>query len=274
MKIVHSNIPAGTYSMLRELICLIITKYYKRKFIIHYRCTIPNLVKGKISLLIFRLLTNASDAAITLNSISANFVKKYSNTPVYLIPNFIENSSLMMEKRLISKKINKAVYVGGVIKEKGCLEIIEASKHFLDIEFRLIGKVSKEIKNSAKNNNVVFLGELNREEVDKELRNADIFLFPSYFPGEGFSNALLEAMAVGLPCIASKWAANEDMIENKGGIIIPIKDSKSLIEAIKSMEDKSIRKSMSDWNVQKVKNYYTEKIVTDKYVDLYELLIK
>ena len=49
-RIVQSCIPAGTTSMLREIICALITKIHRRKFIVHFRCTIPNMVKSKTSL--------------------------------------------------------------------------------------------------------------------------------------------------------------------------------------------------------------------------------
>jgi glycosyltransferase involved in cell wall biosynthesis len=270
VKVVHSNIPAGINSMIRELVCLYITKLLKRKFIIHYRCTIPNLINGKLSFLLFRLLTGGSDAVIALNTPSKNYVIEHTKTPVYMIPNFVEDSAIEKSEFTVNKELKRAIYVGGVIAQKGCLEIIEASKNFPNIEFRLIGKASKEVKKSVGNNNVVLLGEQEKEVVIKEITEADVFLFPSYFAGEGFSNALVEAMAMGLPCIASDWAANRDMLENKGGIIIPKKDKEALVDAIERLHDFNTRLSMSSWNIQKVKGNYIESIVTNQYVDLYE----
>ena len=75
VKVVHSNIPAGTTGMLREYVCALITKARKRKFIIHYRCTIPNMVKSRFGLLVFRALTNLSDLVFALNSPSVHFVE-------------------------------------------------------------------------------------------------------------------------------------------------------------------------------------------------------
>jgi glycosyltransferase involved in cell wall biosynthesis len=275
VEIVHSNIPANIKSMLRELGCLIITKLNRKKFIIHYRCTISNMIKGKLDLMIFRILTGFSDGVIVLNSPSKKFSEKYSKTPVHLIPNFIESSAITEDRQYsINKEINRAIYVGGVIVEKGCLEILEASKHFPNIEFRLIGKVSYAIKSAVKTNNVVLLGEQTKEVVEKELEDADIFLFPSYFTGEGFSNALVEAMAKGLPCIVSNWAANADMLENKGGFIVPIKNSQAFTDAIKKIQDQELRKEMSVWNVQKVTKCYKEEIITSCYFELYKQICR
>ena len=274
-KIVHSNIPAGTTGMLREYVCALITKVRKRKFIIHYRCTIPNMVTSRFGLLIFRALTNKSDLVFALNSVSVEFVKKNSNTPVKLIPNFIEKNDVVKEKTNISEKIQRVLYIGGVIESKGCLDILEVAKEFPNIQFRLVGKTEANILNMDKPSNVVLCGEKNKEEVKRELEEADVFIFVSYFLGEGFSNALVEAMANGLPCIVSDWAANKDMIEENGGFVVPIKDTQAIINALnKLIRDKSLRKIQSQWNINKVRNYYIDKIVTEMYVDAYENILK
>lgn len=271
VSIVHSNIPAGLKSMLRELGCLIITKLNRKKFIIHYRCTIPNMVKSGIDFLVFKLLTRYSDAVIALNTPSKQFTEQSVKTPVYLIPNFVEQSSIKKSEDVKNNKnLSRVLYVGGVIPEKGCLEIVETSKYFPEIEFRLIGKVSSQVKDSIITDNVVIMGEQTREVVEKEMEQADIFMFPSYFLGEGFSNALVEAMGKGLPCIVTEWAANSDMIEDKGGIVVPIKNVEALIKAIEQMKDYEVRRVMSAWNIKKVLSSYTESIVTSNYVDLYE----
>ena len=276
VKVVHSNIPSGFTGMLREIICAFISKLRGRKFIIHYRCTIPNMVKGKKSKIVFKVLTDLSDACIVLNTPSEKFVRNYSNTPAYLIPNFVsptEMNPINSDSKKINDKI-KAVYVGGVIEEKGCLDIIEAAKKLRSIEFRLVGSVAPEIKNAEIPENVILCGEVDKQGVQKELAQADIFLFMTKYYGEGFSNALAEAMFAGLPCIVSDWAANADMIENSGGVVVDVHDIKGLCNAIQALaESEELRHKMGRWNIEKVKKYYVEEQVTSQYVDLYEKVV-
>jgi len=275
-KVVHSCIPAGTLGMMREYVCALITKINKRKFIIHYRCTIPNMVKSKFGLFIFKKLTNISDLAITLNVESEKFLNNYCETECITIPNFIEESDVLKnEENIIRDSVKKVLYVGGVIETKGCKEIIQVAKEFPNIEFRLVGKAEDKIKNMNMTTNVVLCGEQSSQSVKREFEEADVFMFVSYFSGEGFSNALLEAMSNKLPCIVSDWAANKDMIEEKGGFVVDVKDVPEMISSLSLLiNDKNLREEQANWNFNKVKKEYTETVVTAMYVDAYEKVIK
>jgi glycosyltransferase involved in cell wall biosynthesis len=66
------------------------------------------------------------------------------------------------------------------------------------------------------------------------LRDADLFLLPS--EQEGFSNVLIEAMAVGLPVIATSVGGNaEAVVDGEGGIIVPSGDPEAMFRAIATM---------------------------------------
>lgn len=273
-KIVHSSIPAGFTGMLREVICALITKLHGRKFIIHFRCTIPNMVKDNKTLFVFKRLVSLSDAVIVLNIRSQDFVKKYfKNKEIKLIPNFVSLDETDCIQSDRDTGIN-VVYIGGVIQEKGCADIIKCAEKTPSINYRLIGAVGDDMKNIALPSNVIFCGETDKNGVQKELEKADIFMFVSLFHGEGFSNALAEAMAKKLPCVVSDWAANADMIEDKGGYVVQVHDVDAMVHAVSELaENECLRKQMGTWNQNKVKQFYSQRCVTDQYVDLYESLV-
>lgn len=274
VKVVHSCIPATIAASLREYICACITKKYKKKFIIHFRCTIPNSIHGRLNRRIVKHLCDKSDCVIALNSQSVDYVKNISKTRVQLIPNFVDITEIE-NNHIIREEVKYVLYVGGVIKEKGCLDILEIAKVFPNIEFRFIGKSENIIQKEAELlPNVVLLGEKDHSTVHDEMIKADIFVFLSYFNGEGFSNALAEAMACGMPCLVSDWAANKDMIEDQGGEIVPIKSPQIAVEAFRRMFPVDRRKKQSEFNKNKVQLAYVSEIILDQYVDIYESLIK
>lgn len=275
-KIVHSCPIASRNSMLAEWTNTILAKIYRKKVILHFRCTVPNMISGRFNLLLLKSLCRKGDMIISLNKQTQVFLESITKTPVKTIPNFVDTNEVCSGARRISPKIRRVVYTGGVIKEKGCVEILQTAKEFPNIEFKLIGKASSEIEEMAKNqHNVILTGVMNNDMVRNELMNADVYMFLSYFPGEGFSNALAEAMAAGLPCIVSDWAANADMIcDGKGGFVVPCKNSNAAIEALKRMEKESLRHDFSEYNRKKVINEYSDRVVLDSYVDYYNKLIE
>lgn len=276
IKVVHTNIPCTVFGMLRETVTGKIAKKYNKKFILHCHCTVPNVVNSGLKRFIFKRFSKYCDGIIVLNKQSYDFVKEINkNLVVEIIPNFVMKEETNLDKpKVISEKIKKVLYVGGVTPEKGCDTIIQAAKDMPDIEFNLIGAVSDEIKNMNATENVKFHGVCDGEYIKKQLDDNDLFLFLSRYFGEGFSCALTEAMASGLPCIVTDWAANADMIEyGKGGMVIEQQAPKKLIEAINQLGDENLRKEKSDFNINRVKENYIEDVVLKKYTDFYSLVV-
>lgn len=272
-KIVHICIPAGIRSLGREIVSATLARVYRKKIVVHFRCTLPNMVSGWLHLRVFCFLAWLSDEFIVLNRKSADFLLKTNSKINFdIIPNFINESELNIN-RVCSENIKTALYVGGVIPEKGCDKIIETAKLMPQVQFRMVGKVGIKTENLPAN--VSLLGEQDQRIVHEELLKADVFLFLSHFAGEGFSNALAEAMASGLPCIVSDWAANADMVEDgKGGVVLRDCTTESIINAFNILKDQNVRQDSSLFNIQKVKNEYLETNVVNRYVSRYEKLIE
>lgn len=273
-KIVHSC-PIGTRnSMLAETVNSTLSRMFGKKVILHFRCTLPNMIKSKKMEKILVRLCSKGDLIIALNNQTKNYLEMITHTPVVVLPNFISENELIGDKKNINEIIKTVVYTGGVTEEKGCLEIIEIAKHFPNITFRLIGKASDDIvKHAAECRNVVLTGVKDNEGVKQELLNADVYMFLSHFPGEGFSNSLAEAMAAGIPCIVTDWAANADMIKDGiGGYVIKPRDISAGVAALERMKCSDIRKKQSMNNFIEASNVYTQGAVIDEYKRLYRLV--
>ena len=77
---------------------------------------------------------------------------------------------------------------------------------------------------------VYFHGELPKEEVAELMRQADLFVLPSRF--ENLPCALIEAMASGLPSVATAVGGVPDLLDGTGGVLCPPRDSTALAAAI------------------------------------------
>lgn len=273
-KVVHACIAANTMPVLREYISACITKIRGRKFIIHFRCTVPNIVSGRLNIIALKMLCNKADCVMLLNRQSEEFIKGITKTKTVVIPNFVDAAEVV-DSHVINKDINRILYVGGVIESKGCLDIIEVAKNFPEIEFKLIGNPEETcVKAAEKVENVVLAGTMPHSDIIEEMKQADVFMFLTYFPGEGFSNSLAEAMAAGLPCIVTDWAANKDMIEDKGGVVVPVHGIEEACKGLEWMADQAIRKQQSEFNIEKIKREYSDSVVQAQYVKCYEELLK
>ncbi len=275
ISVVHTNIPCTVFGMLREYVTGRIAKKYNKKFILHCHCTMPNVVNKGYKRLVFKWFSRLCDGIIVLNQKSYDFVKSLNKkAKVQIIPNFVMESELNFDKKKeINEQINKVVFVGGVTPEKGCDTIIAAAREMPEIQFNLVGAISDEIKNLEISENVRLHGVQNADYVKEQLDSNDVFVFLSRYFGEGFSCALTEAMAAGLPCIVTDWAANADMIDyGEGGKVISQQSPNELKSALNELTDKSLRQKMSDFNVQRVKDTYLDCVVLKQYADIYDIV--
>ena len=165
---------------------------------------------------------------------------------------------------------------------KGHKDLINA---FKDIHIKynsklfLIGKDNgtlKELKDlvitKGLENKIIFLGF--REDIPEILLAMDGYICASHT--EGFSNAILEAMASGLPIIATNVGGNSEIIKHKkNGLLIKSKDQNAIASTmIKIMKDSTLSQKISE-DAKKTVNekYNTEKMVKS-YIDVYEKAVK
>ena len=120
--------------------------------------------------------------------------------------------------------------------------------------------------------NVIFLGERPKEEIPGLLLSFKIFIFPTLW--EGLSTALMEAMVMGLPIIASDIDENKELIiHKKNGILIPIKNSEAMKEAVTALlSDEQLRISIGKQAQTDSKKFYGNQR-TQMTINLYTQLI-
>ncbi len=121
-------------------------------------------------------------------------------------------------------------------------------------------KLLNQIKGYQSKNNIYFFGD--RNDVKEILRISDIFVLPTL--GEGMSNAILEAMASKLPIVTTNIKVNEELIrDDETGILVPIKNSTSIMNAIKKLIDNpTLRKKMGEESQKDILKRYDINVIT------------
>ena len=167
---------------------------------------------------------------------------------VYLSQEIARGDHVLYVGRLIRNKVN----------DKGVRYLIEAAKE-TGLETLLIGdgpeRASLE-KRAEGHKNIHFLGEVSPGEVNRYLQRGFVLVLPSLY-GEGLPNAILEAMAVGLPVVATRTAGITDVIQHgrTGFLIEPGKTAeiKHYLQVLR--QDRLLWRTVSENSRQEAKKY-------------------
>jgi glycosyltransferase involved in cell wall biosynthesis len=134
------------------------------------------------------------------------------------------------------------VSLGRLGKEKGHDVLIEAFARiaplYPDVDLLIIGEGPQREPLEHLVDALGFTGRVHLPGKSKNpfpvMAQAKAFVLPSRF--EGFPNALAEAMALGLPSIATRFAGAGDMIEDgKNGILVPLEDPEAMAQSMASL---------------------------------------
>ncbi|HDS74911.1 MAG TPA: N-acetyl-alpha-D-glucosaminyl L-malate synthase BshA [Firmicutes bacterium] len=117
-------------------------------------------------------------------------------------------------------------------------------------------------------NDTWFLGK--QDEIEKYLSIADLFVFPSQ--SESFGLAALEAMACGVPVVASRSGGLPEVIVNgQTGYLAEIGDIEHMAgHGIELLGDRPLAQRISEASVQRVHEHFTHDTIVSRYVELYE----
>jgi len=129
-------------------------------------------------------------------------------------PNFLNKDPGYSETR-----DNYALFVGRLSSEKGLLTLIETWKEFPNEKLKIVGDGTllgrlEQMVNDEKLSKVEMLGYVENDRVLDLMKNAAFLVFPSQWY-EGFPMTIIEAFACGLPVIASRLGAMEEIIDDK-----------------------------------------------------------
>ena len=120
-------------------------------------------------------------------------------------------------------------------------------------------------------NRIQFFNQI--DNISQYYLNAFIFVLPSR--SEGMSNALLEAMSYGMPCVSAKVSGSNDLIENsQNGILVDIGNDNQLAESILNLLSHKEYAYQLGKNARKtIINNYQINLIAGEYMKMINHLI-
>ncbi|WP_214710810.1 glycosyltransferase [Exiguobacterium sp. s55] len=272
--IIHTHLYILPYVIIASLFQKNITKVH----------TIHNLAdkevsssQRKINKIIYKMFKVIPVAISPKIKKSITNVYKFKDEFVPMVFNGVDIKKFQhIKKEKDIKEVVQLLHIGRFSDQKNHKGLIEAFYKSNPIENKIIlnligeGSLKREIIQMVNdlnlNNHVNFLGL--KSDVKKYLHSADIFILPSKW--EGMPITLIEAMASGLPIIATDVGGVADMIEdNKSGLLVDLQTENIASKILFLVRNKSLRKELGE-EAKNRSSMFSDIEMTKKYIDIYE----
>lgn len=224
---------------------------------------------------LFVLVFRKADYLQTISKYLAGFAREMgAKAPIFIVPNgvdienftreFSEKELVELEKKLQKKEKDIFMITTSRLVPKNAVSELVSAMLYLPPKIKLliagVGYMGEELRTQTKNlgldERVKFLGWISHEDMPKYLQVSDIFIRTPI--SEGFGNSYVEAMASGLPCIATPVGGIVDFIKDEEtGLFVKSRDPKAIADAVATL--------MKDGRLVRKIKINAFKMVTEKY---------
>lgn len=211
---------------------------------------------------------------------------KVSNKNTYLIYNGVNLDKFKLFKRNLEKIPMNIIAIGRLTKAKNYENLLTAFKYLLDKlnnngsmlpKLNIVGDgelretLIQLVSDLKIANYVEFYG--SRNDIPNLLAKSDIYVMSSEW--EGLSISLIEAVASGIPIVATDAGSNYEIIENEiNGLLVPIKQPVLLANAIyRLLEDPRLRTVLSNNCSSKINKFEIDS-VSKSHLSMYQEVLK
>jgi len=263
-----------TYSIL-ALFC----KYFR------FKNNVPfiNVGQSGITYMEVKSAMTRPDAYVALSPVAQQFIqKRVPGVRVEVIPNGVDLDifspegpqfpigSFAAKSAITNSNLNPPYILSAsrLIRAKRLDLLIKAVSRLKKGTLILVGhgeakKRLSDLGNKILKNRIIFIDTLNHEDLSKLYRSCDVFSLPS--KNEAFGNVIIEAMASGLPVVATNDPGFEWMVGGRGGILVDVTDEEVYADALQEALEKNF-----DDGPRKQAQKFSWEIVAEEYIKLCE----
>ncbi|MEJ7817590.1 MAG: glycosyltransferase [Thermoleophilaceae bacterium] len=164
--------------------------------------------------------------------------------------------------------------IGALAEKKGHIHLLEAMTELEGARLDIVGDgelrtdLERRVGELGLGDRVRFLGERPKQEVAQRMRDADLFLLPSL--AENLPVVLIEAMASGLPSVATRVGGVPEMLDSESGRLVAPGDPHAFARAVRSALD-------NDFDPQamaaRARERYGYEAISGRWTEIYEELL-
>lgn len=271
--IVHAHIimyAAPAIYLKQELhLPFVITEHWSRVFEEHALKRVMNMIPTY----------HVADKIICVSKALSYNLKQKCGLDSIVINNMVDNEFFRTCKNRGQKESFKFIAVGAMREGKRFDLLVEAfalCKFPKNVSLVIVGDgekrhlIEKKIHEYDVSRQVKLLGLKTPEEVNGLLCQSDSFVLSSRL--ETFAIVLIEAMAKGLPVIATKCGGPETFVRPQDGLLVPKEDVVELSKAMKYMVDHS-----HEYDAEEIRQHcydnFSQNVIADKIIDVYNQVI-
>jgi glycosyltransferase involved in cell wall biosynthesis len=275
------------YSLWNALLATFITKIFGGKSYIwschgYKRATLKEIssiatlkgwLNGILQVLTFKLV----DHVVTgTSSVVSHYVKEFhvNKEKFIIIPNWVNLKRFKTADSNLGRSEDgrrRVTFIHSLTKERGASYLPKIIKTVTsvveDVSFTIIGDgaycklIQEEIRRNSIQDRVKFTGYVSNKEIPKYLSSTHLLIAPS--ENEGFPRILLEAMAMGVPFVATNAGGVMDIVVPlQSNYIVPVRDVDTFSEkVIELLQNDAMREKLRQVGLERVKEYTLEKAV-------------
>lgn len=280
-------------SFLKHSVCVMIARLCRVKILLHPHCSLSVLYAERPGWWkwYFRQIIALTNGIVVLSQEWLELEEIVSGCKVYALPNAINLKEYLKTAR---EHLNSSdpsgllhvLYLGYIGKAKGSFDIIETAQIAIqrgyDWQFKLVGgelspgeneMLHEKIRTESLKDYVIIHKPVFGPDKRGFFRWADIFVYPSY--SEGMPMAVIEAMACGLPVVASKVGGLPDLItDGVNGLLVDPGCPDQIVDAIQKLaEDPMLRQSMGRQGYERTVNEYDIENRVLQLIDIYSSVL-
>ena len=295
---IHRAVSSGRFSLMhlncaltltgapRNLASTILAKRAGVPYVLHlhgtFRVPSGNRPMERFYRWAYRKMFDGASSILALGKPSYHSIQElgdYRKKTVSLMRNFVDFQEFLEKDGSADTHPLRVMYSGALIESKGVHTLVEVAARLPGVKIYLVGdgpENSREmlvshIREVGLEDRVYVVGPLGNRGVTEMLLGKDVFVLPSKFEFEGFPYSLMEAMAVGLPVVASPVGAVPEMVDvSEGGYLVDPHDVEGYVDAMTALrKDPSLRERMGRHNRDKALREYEYDVVIRQLCQIY-----